>query len=513
MSDADRPAIPAMEDLRILVVDDRPENAKLLDRLLRRWGHREVTTTTRSDDVAALCAASEYDLLLLDLHMPSPDGFAVMQQLRDQIAATVSLPVLVLTGDATDEVKRRALSGGARDFLTKPFDQHEVRLRVQNLLEIRRLQLQSSAGPSSSSSSASRCAPRARGGRLEVLERLATAGEFRDDETGEHARRVGARGRSCWPTGGRRGAETARIGVAAPLHDIGKIAIPDSLLLKAGRFTRDEHAKMQAHTRIGADMLAGTLVGSAGPRPRHRAHPPRALGRQRLSGRSAGGGDPARRAHRGPRRRLRRAHPRAPVQAGVVGGARRWRRSSAAAAGSSTRSSWRRSRSSTTRRSCRPRGMPRIAAEQHLPDVTPAQVAALWWDTGRWPSFVDGFAHVHKREGDWPQRGGRLVWDARPDSERGRVAERVTGRDADGGADCEVEDARLLGSQHVRFAAIPGGTWMTIELRYAPKGPGAPLADLVFVRRRLRRRLGRTLERFAREVAMERELAADVLDG
>ena len=70
------PGVPAMEDLRILVVDDRPENAKLLDRLLRRWGHREVTTTTRSSEVAELCAASDYDLLLLDLHMPSPDGFA-----------------------------------------------------------------------------------------------------------------------------------------------------------------------------------------------------------------------------------------------------------------------------------------------------------------------------------------------------------------------------------------------------------------------------------------------------
>src|SRR5918995_6770675 len=135
MSDVGRPVIPAMEDLRILVVDDRRENAQLLDRLLRRWGHREVETTTRSAEVADLCASSEFDLLLLDLHMPEPDGFAVMEQLHEQIAATVSLPVLVLTGDATDEVKRRALSGGARDFPTKPFDQHEDRLRLHNLLE------------------------------------------------------------------------------------------------------------------------------------------------------------------------------------------------------------------------------------------------------------------------------------------------------------------------------------------------------------------------------------------
>jgi putative two-component system response regulator len=261
MSDAARQAIPAMEDLRILVVDDRPENAMLLERLLRRWGHRAVTTTTRSTDVALLCAASEYDLLLLDLHMPSPDGFAVMEQLRDQIAATVSLPVLVLTGDATDEVKRRALSGGARDFLTKPFDQHEVRLRVRNLLEIRRLQLQQRQTELELEARVAARTAELEEARLEVLERLATAGEFRDDETGEHARRVGCTAQLLADAIAAGDDATRRIGIAAPLHDIGKIAIPDALLLKAGRFTRSEHAVMQRHTSIGADMLAGTSSG------------------------------------------------------------------------------------------------------------------------------------------------------------------------------------------------------------------------------------------------------------
>jgi hypothetical protein len=154
--------------------------------------------------------------------------------------------------------------------------------------------------------------------------------------------------------------------------------------------------------------------------------------------------------------------------------------------------------------------MARILVEQHLPGVAPAQVAALWWDTRRWPSFVDGFSHVHKREDGWPGPGGRLVWDARPASERGRVIERVRDRDTDGGGETEVEDARLTGTQVVRFGATGSGTLVTLELRYAPKAPVAPLADLVYVRRRLRKALARSLERFAREVAMERELAADV---
>jgi len=260
MTTPDRPGIPATEDLRILVVDDRPENAKLLDRLLRRWGHRDVTCTTRSADVAPLFENGDYDLLLLDLHMPPPDGFAVLEQLRERIEATVSLPVLVLTGDATDDVKRRALSGGARDFLTKPFDQHEVRLRVRNLLEIRRLQLEQRRHELELEERVAARTAELEEARLEVLERLAIAAEFRDDETGEHARRVGATAQQL--ADAVAGDETtSRIEIAAPLHDIGKIAIPDSLLLKAGRFTRHEHAEMQRHTSIGADMLSGASSG------------------------------------------------------------------------------------------------------------------------------------------------------------------------------------------------------------------------------------------------------------
>jgi putative two-component system response regulator len=208
-----------------------------------------------------MCAEDDFDLLLLDLHMPPPDGFTVMRQLREQIAGKVSLPVLVLTGDADDEVKRRALSEGARDFLTKPFDQHEVRLRVNNLLEIRRLQLQQRETELELEARVAARTAELEEARLEVLERLATAGEFRDDETGEHARRVGTTAQMLADAVTAGAPETERIGIAAPLHDIGKIAIPDSLLLKPGRFTRVEHQEMQRHTSIGADMLAGTSSG------------------------------------------------------------------------------------------------------------------------------------------------------------------------------------------------------------------------------------------------------------
>jgi hypothetical protein len=153
--------------------------------------------------------------------------------------------------------------------------------------------------------------------------------------------------------------------------------------------------------------------------------------------------------------------------------------------------------------------MTRLETELHLPDATPAEVAALWWDTDRWPSFVDGFSHVHKREDGWPAEGGRLLWEARPASERGRVAERVTSRDADGGAEVRLEDARLFGTQTVRFAPTGSGTLVTLRLDYTHKAPGRFIADLVYVRRHVRREMSRTLERLAREIAMERELAGE----
>jgi polyketide cyclase/dehydrase/lipid transport protein len=153
--------------------------------------------------------------------------------------------------------------------------------------------------------------------------------------------------------------------------------------------------------------------------------------------------------------------------------------------------------------------MSRIAAQRVIAGAQPHDVAALWWDTARWPSFVEGFSHVRKREEPWPEAGGRLVWDARPESDRGRVIEHVLRRDA-AGAEVAMEDARLQGTQRVAFTPARDGTLVALELEYTLKGSAAAIVDLAYVRRRLTRGLERTLERLGREVDMERELAAGV---
>jgi putative two-component system response regulator len=133
--------IPRRTDARILVVDDERVNVVLLERILEQDGYRNVKSTTDSYQAATLYDEFEPDLVLLDLHMPGLDGFAVMEQLAGRISGDSFLPILILTADIRPEVKRRALSAGAKDFVTKPFDRTEVLLRIQNLLETRFLHL------------------------------------------------------------------------------------------------------------------------------------------------------------------------------------------------------------------------------------------------------------------------------------------------------------------------------------------------------------------------------------
>ncbi|MBI3914241.1 MAG: response regulator [Chloroflexi bacterium] len=129
-------------DSKILIVDDQESNVLLLEQILTRDGYTNLKRTTDSREVLPLYHAFQPDLILLDLAMPHLDGFEVMQQLRGVTPSETFLPILVLTADITPEAKKRALTEGAKDFLTKPFDQIEVLLRIKNLLGTRALHVQ-----------------------------------------------------------------------------------------------------------------------------------------------------------------------------------------------------------------------------------------------------------------------------------------------------------------------------------------------------------------------------------
>lgn len=232
------------KNARILIVDDQEANVRLLEGILKRAaGYHALRSTTDSREVMSLFGEFHPDLILLDLHMPHLDGFAVMEELKKVTMPGVFLPILVLTADVTPEAKQRALAGGAKDFLAKPFDPVEVLLRIKNLLETRflHLELQSQLADA----------------HLEVIDRLAIAAEYRDDETGEHIKRVGQTSALLARALRLPSDQVLLIRRAATLHDVGKIGIPESILLKPGRLTPDEFEVMKSHTTIGARILSG----------------------------------------------------------------------------------------------------------------------------------------------------------------------------------------------------------------------------------------------------------------
>jgi hypothetical protein len=140
-----------------------------------------------------------------------------------------------------------------------------------------------------------------------------------------------------------------------------------------------------------------------------------------------------------------------------------------------------------------------VRAVQAVPGLA-SEAEELWYDSQRWPAWVDGFGHVEKLEGDWPEVGARSVWESRPGG-RGRVVERVTAYEARTGQTLDVEDERLRGVQRVSFDPGPDGVEVALELDYELKdrNPFTPLTDALFIRRALRDSLKRTLLRFARE--------------
>jgi len=244
---------------RILIVDDQEYNISLLTRLLRRAGYQNIESTTDSLQIERMYDEGRHDIILLDLHMPQMDGFAALELLGAKIDEQDYVPILMLTADVTAEAKQRALNEGAYDFLTKPFDSTEVLLRIQNLLRTRYFHLQLQNQNALLEQRVQKRTAELRQAQLEILELLGRTAEFRDDMTGEHTQRVGELSARVAKALGMKEAEVERIRLAAPLHDIGKIGIPDHVLLKPGAFTAEEFDMMRAHTSIGASILSGSI--------------------------------------------------------------------------------------------------------------------------------------------------------------------------------------------------------------------------------------------------------------
>jgi putative two-component system response regulator len=192
--------------------------------------------------------------------MPHMDGLAVMDQLNEIVEASY-LPILMLTGDLTPEARREALSRGAKDFVNKPFNPDEVLLRIRTLLETRFLYLQIQSQNQILEAKVRERTRELEAAQIEIIERLARAAEFRDDNTGQHTERVGQMAALLARQLGLPDPQVSLIRRAAPLHDVGKIGIPDAVLLKLGKLTVEEFELVKTHTTIGARILSGSRFG------------------------------------------------------------------------------------------------------------------------------------------------------------------------------------------------------------------------------------------------------------
>lgn len=245
----------AIRQSRILIVDDNPANVALLEVILDEDGFENFVGITDSRKVETLCADWEFDLILLDIRMPYLDGFEVMERLGASLADDY-LPVIVLTAHTDAQTRQRALALGAKDFIGKPFEAWEVIYRIRNMLEMRHFYKRQCRRSDELEDLVRQRTEKIRFAQLEIVQRLGRAAEYRDNETGNHVRRMS---RACGLLAEEIGCDETfcdTLLYAAPMHDIGKIGIPDAILLKPGRLTPEEFEIMKGHVTIGADILA-----------------------------------------------------------------------------------------------------------------------------------------------------------------------------------------------------------------------------------------------------------------
>jgi putative two-component system response regulator len=242
---------------RILIIDDEKANVRLLTEILRRAGFPSVVGLSDPRQLEARFELLQPDLVLLDLQMPGRDGFEVLAALAPWIIAE-RLPVCVVTAEDGVDVRRKALALGARDFIAKPFDRTEVVLRVRNLLETRLLHQDLRKQNRALLETVYGRTTELEETRIEMLERLATAAEYRDDSTGQHTARVGALAATLAESLSFGAAHLVLLRRAAALHDVGKIGLPDALLRKSAALSPEEMQVMRTHTTIGAHILGGS---------------------------------------------------------------------------------------------------------------------------------------------------------------------------------------------------------------------------------------------------------------
>lgn len=239
---------------QILIVDDSDINLTLINALVLKIGHCAPHLFENPVSALAWCGHQSPDLVIVDYMMPEMDGMQFIRKFR-RLPGQERVPVLMITANDQKDIRYEALQNGASDFLNKPIDRIEFSARVRNMLELRAAQKQLADRALHLTALVEEQTVEIRGRELELIDRLSRAAEFRDPETGAHIRRMAHYSKLIARQLGLDHASQKLILEAAPLHDVGKIGIPDSILLKPGRLNAEEFEIMKGHSTLGHRLL------------------------------------------------------------------------------------------------------------------------------------------------------------------------------------------------------------------------------------------------------------------
>jgi len=251
------------ERKRILVVDDEVPVRQVLREMLQSLGYA-VLEAEDGAQTLDLAFHREADLILLDVGLPDLTGFEVAKLIRRRFDPAV-LPIIMVTGRAGREERLKAVEAGANDFIGKPVDMTELKVRVAAQLRLKeaellrrrhRAELERAVRERTRELRAT--LERLREAQMDTLFRLALAAEYKDDETGKHIQRVGSFCGILATAAGLPGHQVHLLEVAGPMHDVGKIGVPDAILLKPGKLDPGEWEIMKTHTTVGHQLLAGS---------------------------------------------------------------------------------------------------------------------------------------------------------------------------------------------------------------------------------------------------------------
>lgn len=240
----------------VVIVDDNPVNLTVMEHLVGRVDGANARAFRLGEPGLAWCAEHDADLVIVDYHMPDLDGLRFIERIR-ALPGRDDLPVLMVTANTDREVRREALERGATDFLHKPVDRAEFTARVRNMLRLRAMTRRLTDRANDLEQAVERATRELEQTELDTLLCLSRAAERRDPETGAHVIRMAEVAQAIAARLGRDRDFQALIRKAAPLHDVGKLGTPDSVLLKQSSLTAQEMEVMRQHTVIGWEILRG----------------------------------------------------------------------------------------------------------------------------------------------------------------------------------------------------------------------------------------------------------------